>query len=150
MRLDHQLCPSCVADERRLPGVVHGVGQIADEYHVEAQLYELPDSEGASQHAHVRVSSRQCDVLDAVRLTEAVDLVAAITDAVEVDDVDSRVLPVEDAHSGTDDRIVARLFRDIDRQFRLARRVEVAPPFERCRWLEGWKEKVSGIFNVTC
>lgn len=120
-----------MADEWRLPGIVHGVGQIPGQHHVELQSRQLPNPEGPAQHAHVRVHAHHHNILDPVRRTETVDLITRIADAIKPDDIQPGVLPVEDSHGGADDRVIARRLGDVHRQFRFDSLVAVTPPLQR-------------------
>ena len=50
--------PSEMADVGPGPGIVHRVGQVADQDHVLAEACHVSQTERPAQHAHVRVDAR--------------------------------------------------------------------------------------------
>src|SRR5262249_26059112 len=91
--LDHQFGAGEVAHAGRPLPVVHGVGQVADQYDVLAQVDELADAEGPAQHAHVQVDAADQDVVDAAGGQQVPHLLAVVGDGVAGGDLDGRVLP---------------------------------------------------------
>src|SRR5262249_45112458 len=131
--LDDQLGAAAVADIRRLPRIVHGIGQVAAQHHVLAEADLLADTAGPAQDAHVRVHAHEHDVVDAFLHAEVVDLLTAVGDAVVTDDVEAGMLAAELAHRRAYYRIVAGALGRVHRHGRLALRIELAPLLERYR-----------------
>src|SRR5690606_11275465 len=123
----HHLGTPGMADKGRLAGVVHGIGEVAGEDDVHAQPDHLPDAEGPAQHAHVGLDTHYGDILDPFLDAEVVELVAAVADPIEAEDVDPLVLPGVAADGGPNDGVVAGALRGVHGQGRFALRVEVAP-----------------------
>src|ERR1019366_9516771 len=92
--LDDQFGAARMADEGSFARVVHRVGQIPRHYHVEAESRHLADSEGAVEDTDVRVDTHEGDIGDAFLLTEVVDLLPAVADAIITGDLNGRVLPL--------------------------------------------------------
>ncbi len=59
-----------VVHERFAAGIVHRVGQVAEEHHILAELHHLANGEGASQHAHVLMDAHNDDVGDTTLVHE--------------------------------------------------------------------------------
>src|SRR5688572_15925880 len=98
-----------MADERPLARIVHGVGEVPRQDHLEAEPGHLPDSEGAVEDANVGVNAHQGEVSDAFLLKEVVDLLPVFADAVEAKDIDGGMLALPGIRSRPflDVRIVA-------------------------------------------
>ena len=142
--LDHQFRAAGMTDKRPGTRIVHGVGKIPRQHHLEAEPGHLPRPEPAIQDADVGVDSHQDDLVDAFLLAEVVDLLAAFADTVEAHDVDGRILAspgvrrpglrlhdgVVASAGGVVDREIALLLRDT----RAARDdgERQTPPWERC------------------
>ena len=86
--------PAVMTDEWRPSGVVHGVGQVAQQDHVLAIERELAQAERAAGDAHVCVDACQQDILNPARFEEVPDFLTAVGNRVLVRiDGDRRVLP---------------------------------------------------------
>src|SRR6266446_707823 len=83
--LDHQLSAARMADERAGAWIVHGIGQIPHQDHLETELCHLPDSEGPVEDTDICVDAHQSDIHDAFLLAEVVDLLTVVADAVKTD-----------------------------------------------------------------
>src|SRR6266702_4295661 len=81
-----------MADERPRTRIVHGVGKVSGQHHLEAEPGHLPRPESAIQDADVGMDSHQDDLVNAFLFAEVVDLLAALADAVEAYNVDGRML----------------------------------------------------------
>src|SRR6516165_1195904 len=96
--LDDHFRAARVTHKWRLPGIVHGIGQVAAEHNILAEADLLADAEWPTQDAHVGVHSHEHDVLDAFLRTQVVDLLPTVADAVVADDIERLVLPAESPH----------------------------------------------------
>ena len=62
---DHKVGSGEMRDSWFILGIVHGVGHVADQGNVFAEMDHLPDAERTTQHTHVEVHSHEDDILDA-------------------------------------------------------------------------------------
>jgi len=85
--LDHQLGATRMADERSRAWIVHGIGQIRYQDHLEPEPRHLAGSEGAVEDTDVCVDAHQSDVRDALFLAEVVDFLTVVANAVETDNI---------------------------------------------------------------
>src|SRR5205814_2909191 len=74
--LDDELRAPGVADVRGLARVVHHVGQVTHQGHLEAQADHLPDAERSAQDAHVGADAHNDEILDALAAAVAEDFAA--------------------------------------------------------------------------
>src|SRR5437773_1402583 len=81
-----------MADERPCAWIVHGIGQIPRQDHLEAEPCHLAGSEGAVKNTNVGVDTHQSDITDAFLLAEIVDFLTVFADAVKTDDIQGWVL----------------------------------------------------------
>src|SRR5947209_7914647 len=85
--LDHQLSAARMADERPRAWVVHGIGQVPHQHHLETKLCHLAGSEAAVQDTNIGVDTHECHITDAFLLAEIVDFLTVVADAVKTDDI---------------------------------------------------------------
>jgi hypothetical protein len=64
-----------VVHEGPATGVVHAIGQIPHQHDIEAGTNLPPESEGASQHAHVRVDSDKDHIFDLLVFQDVPDFI---------------------------------------------------------------------------
>ena len=76
-----------MADERPRAWIVHRIGQIPHQDHLEPELRHLSDTEGAVEDTDVGVDTHQSDVGDTFLLAEVLDLLTVIADAVKTDNI---------------------------------------------------------------
>src|SRR5213593_1871291 len=105
-----------MADERPRARIVHGIGQVPHQHHLEAELRHLPDSESAVEDTDVGVNAHERNVGDAFLLAEVIDLLPVVANAVKTGDVDGWMLarPRIWACPFLHDRIIASALRVID------------------------------------
>src|SRR5215813_9313533 len=89
--LDHQLSAARMTDERPRARIVHGIGQISHQDHLESEPCHLPNSEGPVKDTDVCVYAHQSDVSDAFLLAEVVDFLTVVANAVKSDNIQGRV-----------------------------------------------------------
>src|SRR3954447_6331392 len=89
---DDEFGAARVAHERPRAGIVHGIGEVADEDDVEPEPRHLANAEAAVEDADVGMHAHEGDVGDTFLFEEGVDLLPALANAVEADDVYGRVL----------------------------------------------------------
>ena len=90
--LDHELGTPEVAHKRGARGIVHRVGEIAHEPHVEAEAYELPHAVTTAEHAHIQVDAAYEHSAHPPLLQQVVQLLAALGNGVAIEDADGLVL----------------------------------------------------------
>lgn len=90
--LDDELSAAGVAYERARARIVHRIGEIADENDIEPEPRHLAKAKAAVENADIGMHAHEGDVVDTFLPEEVVDLLPALADAVEADDVDGRVL----------------------------------------------------------
>lgn len=80
--LDDKVGAGEVIDVGRFFGVVHGVGEIPNQYDLLPLLHELSDAEGATENAHVEMDAHDEDVFDFMFCEDVEGLLAVIGDEV--------------------------------------------------------------------
>lgn len=90
--LDDKVSAFVVGDDGRAAGVVHGVGEVADEGDVESPSQELANGERSAKDAHVGVNAEDEDVLDFAGGEEVVYFGSMVGDGVVGGDGDGGVL----------------------------------------------------------
>lgn len=126
---DHELRAAEMGDMGRHPVMVHRVGEIPHQDHVQPLGNELADRKGATQHAHVDVDAHHDDVGDAALAHQVVGFIR-IGDRVALMDFQRRMLACPRPVSGTLRAAIASAVRVINGEWRLAFRLDRAPSLE--------------------
>src|SRR5260370_15675976 len=82
-----------MAHEWRLLGIIHRIGQVADQHAADAPAGHLSNGERPSEDAHVRMHSHDDEILDAALAQKAVYLVAVVGEDVVLGDRNGGMLP---------------------------------------------------------
>ena len=85
---DDEVGAASVADERARAGIVHRVGEIAHQRHMETEPCHLSRAESAIENADVGMDAHQRDIDDAFQPAVVVDFLTALAHTVEANDID--------------------------------------------------------------
>src|ERR1700730_7268469 len=78
-----QICTACVTYEWPGSRIIHGVGKVTRQHHLETEARHLPRPETAIQDADIGMDSHQDNLVDALLPAEVVNLLAAFADTIE-------------------------------------------------------------------
>ena len=90
--LDHQAGSLIMSDVGGVFGIVHGVGEITNQYTVFTKPGHTADGKGAVHDTHIGMDSHDEQCVDAFLFEEVKNFIAIVGDSVKFSDRDSRML----------------------------------------------------------